>query len=64
VWGDPEELVHERCQLVASLFSTFEPTVIGATMADMPEYAYRFTVQHLGLGATVRITDLSDIQLP
>ncbi|MGZ3680627.1 MAG: hypothetical protein ACXWQR_19165, partial [Ktedonobacterales bacterium] len=31
VWGNVEELVDERCQLVASLFSRFEPTVLSVT---------------------------------
>ena len=64
VWGEPEELVHERCQLVASLFSAFEPTVVSATIANVPGHAHQLAVQQLGVGASIRITDLSNIQLP
>lgn len=64
VWANTEELVHERCQLVASLFSYFEPTVISVTVPDAQPNAPRLMVQRLGAGATVQIAKLSDVKLP
>lgn len=64
VWGNVEELVDERCQLVASLFSRFETTVIGVTMPDVPPVPPRLVVRQLGAGATVEITSLSKLHLP
>ncbi|HEX9412685.1 MAG TPA: hypothetical protein VF916_04220 [Ktedonobacterales bacterium] len=64
VWGIQEELLHERCRLVASLFSRFEPTVISATMAEESQGAPHLTVQQLGAGATAQIRGLRDVQLP
>lgn len=64
VWAHEEALVRERCQLIASLFSRFEPTVLSVTLADPQSGTPRILVQQLGAGATVAIRSLIDIQLP
>jgi hypothetical protein len=64
VWGNQAELVHERCRLVASLFSKFEPTVISAVMPDGAPGELQLTVQQLGVGATAQIRRLDDVRLP
>lgn len=63
VWANTEELVHERCQLIASLFSRLEPTVLSITMPDVLSDAPLLEVQQLGAGTTVQIARLSDLQL-
>lgn len=63
VWAKAEELVYERCQLIASLFSRFEPTVISATNPDMQSETPRLMVQQLGVGMTAQIASLSDLHL-
>ena len=63
-WGTPDALVRERCQLIASLFSSFAPTVISATMSSLPIGAPCLVVQQLGTGATVKIGGLSALRLP
>lgn len=64
VWARAEELVHERCQLIASLFSRFEPTVISLTKSDTHSDTPRLVVQQLGAGTTAQIARLSDLHLP
>lgn len=63
VWANTEELVHERCQLIASLFSRLEPTVLSITMPDVLSDAPLLEVQQLGAGTTVQIARLSDLHL-
>ncbi len=64
VWAKGEELVHERCQLIASLFSRFEPTVISVANTDVPSEIPRLLVQQLGAGTTAQIARLSNLHLP
>jgi len=64
VWGNVEELVDERCQLVASLFSRFEPTVLSVIITDVPPGLPRLILRQLGAGATAQITSLSKLYLP
>lgn len=64
IWGAIDDLVHERCQLLASLFSSFAPTVISAIGATGPAGAPHLMVQQLGIGARVRIAGLRDVHLP
>jgi hypothetical protein len=63
IWGAPETLVHERSQLIASLFSVFAPTTISATIMSESGTPC-LIVEQLGAGATVRIAELSDVLLP
>jgi hypothetical protein len=62
VLGADERLAYDRCQLVASLLSSYTPTVISATLTEASSCHLR--VQLLGTGATVQIASLSDLQLP
>ncbi|MGZ3663360.1 MAG: hypothetical protein ACXVCO_03960 [Ktedonobacterales bacterium] len=64
VWGTVEELVDERCQLVASLFSRFEPTVLSVTMTDVLPGLPLLVLRQLGAGTTVQIASLSKLRLP
>ncbi len=64
VLGADEDLVHDRCQLVACLFSGSAPTVIGAKLTDTLSGAPHLLVQQLGAGAAVQIASLGNLELP
>ncbi len=57
------ELLQQRAQLIASLFSSYPPTVISATLAESPLAAPRLLLHELGAGTVVRITAVSDVLL-
>jgi hypothetical protein len=64
VLGADEGLLQNRCQLIASLFSNLEPTVISAKMAGASIFAPQLLIEHLGAGVAVQIASLSDLKLP
>ena len=64
VLGADKGLAHDRCRLIACLFSGSAPTVISAEMMAAPSGAPHLLVQQLGTGATVQIASLSDVELP
>ena len=57
------ELALDSARLISCLFSRFEPTVISATISAQPDGDVQLAVEHLGPGATARITSLSDVSL-
>jgi hypothetical protein len=64
VLGADEGLAHDRCRLVACLFSGSAPTVMSATLLDAPSSAPHLLVQQLGASAAVQIASLGDVELP